>query len=212
MRKLIILVFFLTSCSASAVQDNSNFVAQKKDDSNVALNEDVVSRIWRININDSQARAAQISAIGKTPDGETQTIFWLQCPAEKNNLVSINYLVQNSSKISNFNFDDFEGPDAPVQNKKLVEIRATSSHETLSFRTAVAGSYGAVEDLPAFVFELGTIKQDKIMQLAQMVAKGSTKITFVVHDNRDYQKTVETTFPAIDAAGDVAKTLNGCRK
>ena len=212
MRKLLPLILFLTSCSTSAVQETSNFVvSQNRDDFNITQKENdfVATQTWKVNVNDSNARIASVSANGKTPNGEVQTLFNLQCPPEQNPLVSIEYIVRDSNKTLRFSFDDFEGPDAPAQKKKLVEIRAISPYNNLSFHTAVSGYYVADE---MFAFGLGTIKQDQISQLARMVAEGSTEVTFIIHDYRDYRKTIETTFPAIDVSSDVAKTLNGCRK
>jgi hypothetical protein len=212
-------MLFLTSCSASVVQENSSFavpqntvVAQNNYDSeSVRKKNDSISKNWEIRINNANARTAVVMTNGKTPNGEAQTIFWLQCPAEENPLVSINYIVRDSSKITDFGFDNFEGPDAPAQ-EKLVEIRTVSPNGNLSFRTPLAGWYGGAGEPDAFVFGKGTTKQDKIMQIAHLIAKGSTEVTITVHDYRDYRKTIETTFPAIDASSDVAKILNGCQK
>ncbi len=220
MQKFIVLIFFFISCSTSAVQEVSNsvapqnpVVAQTNDnsDSTRKLN-DSISKTWEMRINDSQVRTAVVMTIGKTPNGEAQTIFWLQCPADSNYVTSIHYIVRDTSKITGFSFDDFEGPDAPAQAKKLVEFRATSPRGKLSFRDSVAGGYGGAGEADAFFFATGAVKQDKIMQLAQMIAKGSTEVTVIVHDYQNNGNTIETTFPAIDASSDVAKILNGCRK
>lgn len=221
MRKFIVLFFFfLTSCAASAVQNVSNSVAPQNlviaqtnnnSDSTRKLN-DSISKTWQMRINDSKVRTAVVMTIGKTPNGEAQTIFWLQCPADPNYVVSIDFIVRDTSKITGFNFDDFEGPDAPAQNKKLVEFRAVSPRGSLSFRDSVAGGYGGAGEPDAFFFATGATKPDKKMQLAQMIAKGSTEVTVIVHDYRNNRNTIETTFPAIDVSSDVAKILNGCRK
>jgi hypothetical protein len=125
MRKFIILMFFLTSCSASSVQENSNpvvtqnsVVVQAKDnsDSTRKLN-DSISKTWQIRINDSHVRTAVVMANGKTPNGEAQTILWFQCPRDPNYVVAIDYIVRDSSKITDFNFDSFEGPDALAPKK-----------------------------------------------------------------------------------------------
>ncbi|HLM62247.1 MAG TPA: hypothetical protein VK308_15690, partial [Pyrinomonadaceae bacterium] len=205
-----VLLFFLTSCSAFAVQNP--IVAQNMYDSESARKKnDSISKTWQMRINDSQVRTAVVMTNGKTPNGEAQTIFWLQCPADQKYVVAIHYIVRNSSKITDFDFASFEGPGAPGSEKKLVEFRVVSPNGKLSFRDSVAGWYGGAGEADAFVFGTGATKQDKIMQLARLVAKGSAEVTFIVHDYQDYRKTIETTFPAIDPSSDVAKFLNGCR-
>ena len=220
MRKFIVLAIFFTCCSASAVQENSNSVVMqtpviaqtdKNSDSTRKLN-DSISNTWQMRINDSKVRTAVVMANSKTPNGEAQAIFWLQCLANPNYVVSIDFIVRDTSKITGFNFDDFEGPDAPAQRKKLVEFRAVSPQSNLSFRASVAGGYGGAGEPDAFFFTPDATNRDKDIQLARMIAKGSTKVTVVVHDYRNNQKTIEATFPAIDASSDVAKMLNGCRK
>lgn len=220
MRKLIVLMFFLTSCSASAVQNVSNSVApqnpviaQTNDnpDSTRKLN-DTISKTWQMRINDSKVRTAVVMTNGKTPKDEAQTIFWLQCPANSDYSASINYIVRDTSKITGFDFDSFEGPNAPANEKILVEYQAVSPNGNLSFRDSGGGVFGGAGEGDAFEFETSKINQDKIRQLARMIAKGSTEVTVIVHDYKDYSKTIETTFPAIDASSDVAKILNGCQK
>lgn len=219
MRKFLVLICFLASCSASTVNEQSKsvstqnpVVAQANDnsDSTQKLN-DSISNIWQMKIN-NRVRTAVVMTNGKTPNGDAQTILWLQCPTGLNPVVSINYIVRDSNNITDFDFDSFEGPDAPAKEKNLVEIQAVSPHGNLSFRILAGGYYGGAGEPDAFVFGTSTTKQDKIMQLAQMIANGSTEVTFIVHDYLDYSKTIETKFPVIDPSSDVAKILNGCRK
>jgi hypothetical protein len=93
----------------------------------------------------------------------------------------------------------------------LIEFRAVSPNGTVSFRESVGGVYGGAGETDAFNFESFNIERNKLMRLARMIAKGSTELTVIVHDYKDYSKTIETTFPAIGASSDVAKILNGCR-
>ncbi len=43
-------------------------------------------------------------------------------------------------------------------------------------------------------------------------AKGSTGVTMIVYGYRNNRKTIETVFPAMNAASDAAKTFGGCLK
>ncbi len=210
MKKILIFALLLTSCSTSSLQENSNSKVENRVDSNhkedandfKVTNTFNYSPTWKIGSDDEYGRLATVSAMGKTKDGEVQTSFTLQCPAKKNPLAGIKYYIDQDKAI-HFNFEDFEGPNAAASNKEALEIRASSPQRKLSFRTNVWGNVGlfGVSD-----------KQDKIIQLAQMVAKGGTEVTLIIHDSPDYQNTIETKFPAIEPSSDVAKILNGCRK
>lgn len=211
MRKFLILTLLLVSCSTSEVHENSNTLVYKQADSNITQ-ENVnsiesktrdYSSAWKIVSNNENGRLAIVSAMGKTSAGEVQTSFLLQCPAKENPLIVVHYIVEDPRKVIGFNFDDFEGVDAPAMNEKALEIQANSPRSKISLRTAVNGNVGRFTASSA---------EPKITQFAQMVAKGATEAIFIMHDSRDYQSTIKTTFPAIDPSGDVAKILNGCRK
>lgn len=201
--KLLVLILLSTSCSVPYVEKNSNLIAvRKQDDSNNTEWKDnfVASPNWKITSDNPYGRIAIVSATGRTPDGETSTIFKLQCPAEQNSTATISFLVRNTEKIIGFNFSDFEGPNAPASKKKLVEIEAISPRGRLSFKTNTSGWYAAPN---VFVFSPGTTKS-----LEHLVAEGSTEVTFIVHDNRNYQKTIAMKFPAMDSSSDVVKLLD----
>ena len=129
----------------------------------------------------------------------------LRCPANSDYVVSIDYIVRDANKIKSFNFGDFEGPDAPAQNKQLIEFRAISPSGDLTFRGSVSGGYGGAGEAGAFFFTPNAGNQKKVEQLAQLIAKGSTQVIVIVHDYRNNRKTIETAFPAIDPASDMVR-------
>ena len=223
MRKLVVLTFFLIFCSAAAVLQNvsdfavlQNRVAAQQTNANAApppKSNDSVFDTWRTTISDSKILTAAVTTAGKTPTGKAQTILQLQCRADSNEIAAINYIVLNASKIKSFNFSDFEGPDAPVKLKKLIEFRAVSPSGSLTFRDSAAGYYNFAGETLGFYFTTyPNTQRDNVARLARMIAKGSTKVTVTVHGYRNNRKTIETTFPAMDAASDAAKTFGGCRK
>jgi hypothetical protein len=220
MERLFILILLLASCSSHQLQQHSNAeYSQNEANSSLSNNESLNSisaEDWIIEVNDEYARIARVSAVGKTPDGEAYTFLKLECPTKgnkENPVISFEYSVSNPDKIPGFNFDYFEGPNAPAQEKKLVEIQANSPKNNLYWNFAAAGLYGGYAEVIAFAFSPSTSnKPDKTTQFAQMIADGSTEVTVTVHDYQDNQKVIKTTFPAIDPSSNVARVLNGCRK
>lgn len=214
MRKLVVLTFFLIFCSAAAVLQNR--VAAQQTNTNSAqppkLN-DSVSDAWRTTISDSKILTAAVTTGGKTPTGEAQTMFQLQCRADSHQIAAINYIVLDASEIKGFKFSDFEGPDAPVKLKKLIEFRAVSPGGSLIFRVSAAGYYNnAGERIGFYLTTYPNTQRGNVARLARMIAKGSTEVTVIVHGYRNNRKTIETTFPAMDAASAAAKTFSGCLK
>jgi hypothetical protein len=222
MERLFIFILLLASCSGHQLQQNSNVeVSQNNTDSNISQNkannsETNSTEDWAVIVNNEYGQYAKVLAVGKTPDGEAFTSLTLHCPTKKdkeNPVISFEYSVNNPDKIPSFNFDYFEGPNAPVLERKLVEIQANSPRGNLYWNFVAAGWYGGFAEVIAFVFSPSTSnKPDKTAQFVRMIAEGSTEVTITVHDYQDNQKVIKTTFPAIDPSSNVARVLNGCRK
>lgn len=217
MERLFILILLLASCSSNQIQQSSVDISNEIKASETE-NEDNTSKTpvstqdWKIIANDINGRVAEVSAKGKTPDGEVQTTLQLQCPTEKNSVIVFVYNV-STDKISSFDFDYFEGPGAPALKRKLVEIQANSPQKNLYWNYSVAGGFGGNGIGSEFFFSPSTNnKPDKTAQIAQMIAKGSTEVIITVHDPQDQKKVIKTTFPAINSSSEVARILNGCRK
>lgn len=219
MKILFVLLIFLTACSNEQVKENFNL---KTDDNSIKTqtnnSADLTKTIsvtydWAITMNETYMRKAVVRSVGKSPNGEVDTTFELQCPTKENQVTTFTYKVWNPRQIPNFNFDYFEGPDAPALKEKLVSIQAHSPDKSLDWQFSTAGLYGGFAEIIAFEFSPSTFnKPDKTAQLAQMIAKGSTEVIITVQDNRDKNKTIKSTFPAINPKSDVANILAGCRK
>ncbi|MBC7797438.1 MAG: hypothetical protein H7Z37_11235 [Pyrinomonadaceae bacterium] len=223
MRRFIASICFLTCCAALLLQNSFDSAAQQKpNDAQIKDNpdsprkpDDSVLNVWRTTTNNANVRTASVTTNGKIPNGEARMMLRLGCFADSNTISSVDLIVLDAFNIKSFNFSDFEGPDAPAGNKKLVEFRAVSPRGNLSFRVSVAGYYSGASETEGFVFTTypkTDAKQDKIRRLARMLAEGSTEVTVIVYGYRDNRKTIEAAFPAIAATSDAAETLNGCEK
>lgn len=152
------------------------------------------------------AKLAFVKTQGQGPNGEIQTLLRLQCPTTENSLTNIEYSVVDVSSIPEFDFDSFEGPGAPNLTKPLVEF----VWGTQKWTAAVAGWFG---DPDIFVFSPSTFnKPDQTNRIARTLAAGTTGLTVIAHDRKDWNRTLRTTFPPIDQSSNVAEILNGCGK
>ena len=179
------------------IQENSDSIDLQKNDYFHAPS------IWKITSSSEYGTIVTVTGVGKTPNGIAPVILKLQCPIRENSPPPISFIVDNSEEIG-FDVDDFEGPYAPAFEKKLGEIRIISPQGKTSIKTNVGGWYAVPS---GFLFS--PVVPEHIVRT---IAKGSTEVTFVVHHNRDYQKIIEMSFPALDSSSDVAKALSGCRK
>lgn len=228
MKKIFTLFFILICCTCSKTQQNAAIeLSQNKNETNTGqeINEtnnpkdSAQSQDWVLVVNDEYAQIARVSAIGDSPDGEIYTTLIVECSisslneGKKNSVLRFSYSIDNPDKISSFDFNYFEGPNAPALEKKLVEIQANSSQKNIFWRFATSGRLGGYAEVIAFVLTPSPYnKPDRTVEFAQMIAKGSTEVTITVHDSQDDKKLIKTIFPAIDPSSEVARILDGCGK
>jgi hypothetical protein len=160
--------------------------------------------VWTFLLNGKYGTLAVVRATAETPYGNVRAKLRLSCPA---GVGSIQVLV-GDMEATGFDLDNYSvKSDRPVERKNVVEVRATSPNGRVSFITKAAGNT-AYEDLyPTIMF----FELTKTRRLQRMIAKGSTAVTFVIHDLDDYQRTISVSFPAIDPSDPMVKDLNGCR-
>jgi hypothetical protein len=161
---------------------------------------------WQVHTN-KYGNTAWVGARGTGPNGEIQATLSIQCPAQKNDLTTIELIVHRTGEIPDFDFDNFEGPDAPNADKDLITIRTDSDTGKSESKVSASGWYGGRGEADAFVFAAHISSR-----IARDVAVGKVRISFVVQDANRSERTLEATFPKMDPSSDVATMLNGCRK
>jgi len=161
--------------------------------------------VWKFLLNDGDnGKLAVVRATGETPNGQVRAKLKLDCPGRD----SATTILVGDMESSGFNLGNYSvKSDSPVSKKNLVEIRAVSSKGALSFKTKAEGHIGYPTLYPTVLF----FELSKARKLERLIAKGSTEVTFVIHDIEDYQKTITVTFPAIESSSQMAKDLKGCR-
>ena len=134
----------------------------------------------------------------------------IQCPTPMNDVTNIEFVVSETDQLSEFDFNSFEGPYAPNLTKKLVEFKIHSDARTDKWLAKVHGSYVETD---SFRFGPSADNQpDRTDEIAQKLANGNVSLTVIVHDSRDWNRTLQATFPPIDLNSETASRLNGCNK
>ena len=162
--------------------------------------------VWKFLLNDEYyGKLAVVRAAGETPNGIVRAKLRLDCPEQDGAII----IIVGDMEKTGFNLGDYSvKSDLPVIKKNIVEVWAVSPKGELSFKTRAEGNIGYENLYPTVVF----FELTKTKKLERLIAKGSTEVTFVIHDLEDHQKTIRITFPAIDPSSEMAKSLNGCRK
>lgn len=111
--------------------------------------------------------------------------------------VSLEFTISPSSKIPGFDFEYFEGPDAPAAGKKLMKITLTQGGRQTRFQVGPGGWFSAEID-DGFVFGSGTPTRTKTGDMRKVVGGilgGAESIEVAVADGNDPPEVIAVTFP-----------------
>ena len=86
-----------------------------------------------------------------TPSGPRVVTLNLRCSPDPNGTVSLELIVPGALRPAGFDFNPFEGPDAPAARERLTRLRVEGKTTSAEVTTRVAGWYGG-ETPGAFVF------------------------------------------------------------
>jgi len=166
---------------------------------------------WRFDVTNYDLRTAQTAAQGSANGRAVHTMLSVICRPGPEGTVSINYTVYNTDNAGGFNFDSFEGPDAPASLKKLLDIDVETAAGIINIKTAVSGSY--IEN-KAFTFSMIAMNTGRsgVRTIAEALANGAKAIRITVHDMNAPPITIRTDFPASNARAVIEKTIKGCCK
>jgi hypothetical protein len=158
--------------------------------------------------------AAEIAGQAQTPDGPAKVRLSFECTAGKGGTNSVVFVVLGATKLKGFDFDNFEGPDAPASAKPLVTftVHRTSGADVV-VKTTASGSYTVTDE--GFAFEVSTAanaREGKVAQLTDAVVRGAASISVRVQGFKDPQKTIQVTFSTNGAAEVVGQAMKACAK
>src|SRR5580704_2330441 len=158
--------------------------------------------------------AAEVAGEAQTPDGPAKVTLSFECTPGKGGTNSVVFVVLGATKLKGFDFDNFEGPDAPASAKPLVTftVHRTSGADVV-VKTTASGSYTVTDQ--GFAFEVSTaanVREGKVAQLTDAIARGGASISVRVQGFKDPQKTIQVTFSTAGAAEVVSQAMKACSK
>lgn len=121
-------------------------------------------------------------------------------PDTNGGAISVELWVPQASKLKDFDYDDFEGPDAAAGDRALSRMSVVGASAKTEIVYAAAGWYSG-EDPDTFVFGLSQLshRQGKIATLLRAVSAQHTQLVWVQAAFGDPQRQLRATF-ALDAA------------
>ena len=166
---------------------------------------------WQIK-NQDNGVVAEAAAEAKTPDGPARSTLSFQCTSGKGGASTIEFTVAGAVAMKGFDFDEFEGPDAPAQRHALVTLTAHRRAGDLVIRTSCTGFYTVSDE--GFAFEVTTMANvhGKVSQLSDALIHGATSISIRIRGLKHAEKTIEATFPADGAPAILGQIMAGCGK
>ena len=164
---------------------------------------------WQLK-KEQNGMAAEVAAEARTPDGPAKSTLSFQCSPGKGGTSTITFIVLGAVKMNGFDFDEFEGPDAPAQRRSLVTITAHRPARNLVIRTACSGYYTVSDE--GFAFEVTTMANvsGKVNQLADALIHDAGGISVRVHGLKHPQKVIEADFPTGGSAAVLGEVMRGC--
>jgi hypothetical protein len=157
--------------------------------------------------------AAEVAGEAQTPDGPAKVTLSFECTPGKGGTSVVDFVVLGATKLTGFDFDDFEGPDAPAKNKPLVTftVQPVKGNEVI-VTTVVSGSYTVTDQ--GFAFEAYNMANEpgKVTQLSDAIAAGASSISVRVQGFKHSEKTLQATFSTNGAAEIVKQAMKACGK
>ncbi len=164
---------------------------------------------WQVK-KEQNGMAAEVAADGQTPDGTAKTTLSFQCSPGKGGTSTITFIVLGAFKMKGFDFDDFEGPDAPAQRHAQVTLTTHRLAGDLVIKTPCTGYYTVSDE--GFAFEITTMAsvRGKVTQLSDALIQGATGISIRIKGLKHPEKIIEANFPATGAAAALTQVMQGC--
>ena len=134
----------------------------------------------------------KVSTQAATPNGSLPAQMEFQYTAGRGGGLELRMSLPDVTSIKGFNFDDFEGPDAPSGNHKLGQIRAQSAAGSAIFDTAVSGSYATNAEF-VFAVWLKAMPLRLKTQFTKALAGADARLTFTLHGFKKPSQIISST-------------------
>lgn len=163
---------------------------------------------WSGSVNEHGLRRAQATGSARLGDAEVPATIELTCTTGKGGAVTWTLKLQKESLIG-FDFDAFEGPDAPVGDRALARLAIEGGVLSTGFDTHVNGF---LADIGTFAFEFSAPGNSASQAglLAEAIDATTQAIRWTVRAPDDSGRAIEATIAAAGAAPVLREAMMGC--
>lgn len=164
---------------------------------------------WTASVNENGLRRAQAVGSARLGAAEVPATLELTCTTGKGGAVTWTLKLAQKDTLVGFDFDAFEGPDAPAGARALARLALDGGVLRTGFDTRVNG-YLADVDTFAFAFSAPANAASQAGLLAEAVDATTQAIRWTVRAPDDSGRAIEATIPAAGAAPALRETMMGC--
>lgn len=169
---------------------------------------------WHTEIDANGLRSAWTSgevAIGATAATAEATLRYKCAPGVRGNLIW-SLEIAHADKIRIFDFDDFEGPDAMANGRKLSALALVGGLLQAKVLAAQTGYYAGAPSSDTFVIETSAPAREPgdLALLTDLIGPGTSAIEWRVTSARDPELALAARFDAAGADRALAQARIGC--
>ena len=127
-------------------------------------------------------------------------------------VLALEFTVSPMSSIKDFDFDYFEGPDAPVGGQKLMRVTVTNGGRPFIHTLILTGFLSSEYLDDGFVFEASNLTRDKqgqVRKVLDQVLQGAESLEVAVIDGKDHAIVLSATFPLTGSKPAIEALLKG---
>ena len=128
-------------------------------------------------------------------------------------VVGVEIYFNDLAPYQGFDFNSFEGPDAPASAKKLVKFTINAKGKApLEMRFTAAGWYPQGETFAFGMVEVSGKAGSPQKALIRALAAGAETLQVTIVDFRDARRSIELLLPVTGQGADFARLLEGMRR
>jgi hypothetical protein len=133
-------------------------------------------------------------------------------PATDGGAISVELWVPQAATLKDFDYDDFEGPDAAAGSQALSHVSLTGSAGTAGITYAAAGWYSGEDDPNTFVFGVSqrSHRKGKVATLLSAVDVKYTQLVWVQNGFKDRRELRATFTLDPELATKIHATVDSC--
>jgi len=127
-------------------------------------------------------------------------------------MLALEFTVSPMSSIKGFDFEYFDGPDAPVGAQKLMRVTVTKGGRPFVHELSLGGFLSDEHVDDGFVFATSNLtrnKQGRVRKVLDQVLHGAESLEVAVIDGKDHTIVLSATFPLTGSKTAIEELLKG---